>query len=59
MNIRITDISLDASRMPARSTVLNPAVRMVTDWKKAFITFPPMPMPSAPRVAGLFHSSAR
>ena len=42
--------------MAARSMELKPAVRMVTDWKKALSSLLPAPAPSAARVAGLFHS---
>ena len=39
--------SLEPSRKRDRSKELNPAVRMVTDWKKAFRIFSPSPKPAS------------
>ena len=57
MNMRMTLISLEESFIAARSTELNPAVRMVTDWKKALSSRRAALALSLARVAGLFHST--
>ena len=54
MNIRMHIMHFVMVLMPARSTVLKPAVRALTDWNRLFTSLSPTPMP--PRVTGLYHS---